>query len=169
MLPCCQPDQVNASWHVAHHNSLPRIACPMNCCVQTAGAATAPEGPRTKHIANFKPPANALSCSQSVQSFASSSDDGTPAVSQGLMNAAMFLLRDTTLVDPEAEVSHTTTCRLHDAISAHLLIPCTSCDHLLIFTEAVVLNVFTQSLLLWARYRSANSELAVSTCWITQR
>ena len=132
---------LDASWHGTRHNSFPQYRLPCEQILKRiAGAATASEGPKTKSIAHFKPPANALSCSQSVQSFASSSDDGTPAVSQSLMGAAMFLLRDTTLVDPEAEVSYTTTRRAHDAKDACLPILCALCDHLLIFTDAVVIQ-----------------------------
>lgn len=61
--------------------------------------------PRTKSILHSKPSLTAASKSDAGLSMSSSDDDGSLAVPEDLTDSAMFLLRDATLADPQAEVS----------------------------------------------------------------
>ena len=61
--------------------------------------------PRTKSILHSKSSLTAVSLFDAGLSMSSSDDDGSLAVPEDLTDSAMFLLRDATLADPQAEVS----------------------------------------------------------------
>lgn len=61
--------------------------------------------PRTKSILHSKSSLTAASLFDAGLSISSSDDDGSLAVPEDLTDSAMFLLRDATLADPQAEVS----------------------------------------------------------------
>lgn len=74
--------------------------------------------PRTKSILRSKSSLTAASVFDRALSMSSSDGEGTLWVPEDLMESAMFLLRDTTLADPQAEVwllgttSHSQLCSL---------------------------------------------------------
>ena len=81
--------------------------------------------PRTKSILRSKSSLTAASMFDGAVSMSGSDEDGSLAVPEDLTDSAMFLLRDATLADPQAEVSGLATlclalCLVESSVTCRL-------------------------------------------------